>query len=79
MNPIREFVNKVKWISIALFLLGILITLLSVVNPTIHGSEILHSICKEIGVALIIASIVGLIIETTEIREFFEERMIGIG
>lgn len=78
MDPIRNFVKRVKWISISLFLLGIIFILVAVVAPQIHSSEILHAIFKEIGVALMIASIVGIIIETTEITSFVEERLVSI-
>ena len=74
MPGVKRFFQTIRFLIISIFLIGLCLMLLAETYLTgLFSSIIIH-----IGTALMIASIIGVIIEFTEIKNFFEERLLEI-
>jgi hypothetical protein len=78
MHPVvKNFLKKISFIATSLISIGFIIILicdfyLAPISP-LWGAVILH-----VGIAIMIAGIINLILELTEIKSFFEERLLSI-
>jgi hypothetical protein len=77
MRGIKNFLNKFRLMVSALLLFGLFLVISSecYIKPI---NLFFASILYHFGLALMIASIIGFIIEFTEIKNFFEERLVKI-
>ncbi len=74
IDKLKDYLKTIRWIAIALFVIGICLILTS----EYIDEHLLKTIVSHIGVAFVVASIIGLIIELTEIKDFFENRILNI-
>ena len=76
-KEIKQFLNRIRLVAISLILRGIVFILVGelYVKPltSLWGTVISH-----IGIAIMIAGIINLILELTEMKSFFEERLLSI-
>ena len=77
-NSKFDFAGKAKWIISFTFILGVSLTFLSELLFTSSIPQIISNFCANFGTALIVSSILGLFLELTEIKDFFEKRILGI-
>jgi len=61
-----------------MFLIGIILIFLGELDVISENIELLSSLLIHVGMALIISSIIGLFLEMTEIKDFFENRLVNI-
>lgn len=73
-----NYAKSTKWIILFTFTLGLLLTLFGEYLKILSYSSIIWGSCIQLGTALTISSILGLFFEITEIKEFFEQRILGI-
>ena len=78
MTGIKEFVNRTKWIIAGSFLCGVVFILIGEILSLKYGIKTLAQVIVHVGIAFIIAGIIGCFLELTEIKEFFEKRLAGI-
>ncbi len=74
MVEMKRFLKNIRWVIIAYFLFGIVLMLVAE-SYLINDSKFFASMVSNVGMAVMIASIVGFIVEFTEMKNFFEERL----
>jgi hypothetical protein len=70
------FLKQVRWIILVFVLLGLLLSLSG--EHLKPYSKVSGSILEHFGTALIIAGIIGLFLEISEIKDFFESRLLAL-
>lgn len=80
MSKKNGYFDKAKYFIALVAALGIVCVLVSELrNPEIAAlSSLVDALFQHVGVALLIAAVVGLMLELSEIKEFFESRVMGI-
>ncbi len=74
MVEMKRFLKNIRWLIIAYFLFGVVLMLVAE-SYLMNGSRFFASMVSNVGMAVMIASIVGFIVEFTEMKNFFEERL----
>ncbi len=73
-KEIAQFLSRIRWLAIAVSLGGIALVFVGEYNVR-PVSLVWGLIISHLGLALLIAGIIGLILELTEMKTFFEERL----
>ncbi|MGD0230452.1 MAG: hypothetical protein ABSC19_08845 [Syntrophorhabdales bacterium] len=76
-REIVRFLGRIRWLAVALGLAGLMLVIISddYVKPL---SSLWGLVVSHVGIALLIAGIIGLILELTEMKAFFEERLMQL-
>jgi len=78
MKTKLQLVSKARWIIAVIFSVGVILMLFGELIKIKLQYEFVPQVLIHLGMALVISSIIGLFLELTEIKDFFERRLVGI-